>query len=124
MKRIVVRVAVAAVTATAVAALTVAPANAAGTWAAIAFSPSVGSTGWGYDAGTKGEAEDIALGYCHDYGGTDCQIAASAAVGCLALADSPTHWAGGLGPTQAAAETDALNENGGGHILVSGCTGA
>lgn len=124
MKRIVARVAGAVVAATAVASFTVAPANAAGSWAAIAYSPAVGATGWGYDSATKGEAEDIALGYCRDYGGTDCQIAASAATGCLALADSPTHWAGGLGPTQGAAETDALNDNGGGSILVSGCTGA
>jgi hypothetical protein len=99
-------------------------ANAAGSWASIAYSPDTGAYGYGYNAGSKDEAINIAMGYCYQYGGTDCQVAASAASGCLALADSPTHWSGGLGVTQPAAEADALYDNGGGTILVSGCTGA
>lgn len=111
----------AAVVATAAAAFTVAPADAAPTWAAIVYSPATGAQGWSYDAAAKQHAIDIAMGYCIQYGGTDCQMAASADRGCLALADSPSHWAGGLGPTLAAAEQDALAQNGGGVILVSGC---
>lgn len=99
-------------------------ANAAGSWAAIAYSPDTSAYGYGYNASSKSEAEGIAMDYCYQYGGTDCQIAASNSTGCMALADSPTHWAGGLGVTQADAEADALYSNGGGTILVSGCTGA
>lgn len=110
-----------AAAAVAVAALTAAPADAAPTWAAIVYSPATGAQGWAYNADAKQHAIDIAMDYCFQYGGTDCQMAASADRGCLALADSPTHWAGGLGPTLAAAEQDALAQNGGGVILVSGC---
>lgn len=99
-------------------------ASAAGTWAAIAYSPETTAYGYSYNASNQAEAESVAMGYCYSYGGTDCQSAAWAPTGCLALATSPTNWAGGLGITQADAEADALYENGGGTILVSGCTGA
>jgi uncharacterized protein DUF4189 len=107
----------------AIAVISAAPASADGTWASIAYSPETSSYGYSYNIGTKGEAESVAMGYCYQYGGTDCQIASSASHGCLALADSSDHWAGGLGVSQGAAEADALADNGGGSILVSGCTG-
>lgn len=103
----------------------VAPAaNAAGTWAAIVYSPETTAYGYSYNASSKQEAIDVATGYCYEYGGTDCQMAAVAPNGCLALATSDSHWMGGLGATQYEAEGDALAGNGGGTIVVSGCTGA
>jgi hypothetical protein len=107
----------------AIALMFSAPASAEGTWAAIAYSPDTSAYGYGYNANSKSEAESTAMGFCYQYGGTDCQIASSAQHGCMALADSPDHWAGGLGPSQGAAEADALKDNGGGSIIVSGCTG-
>lgn len=95
-----------------------------GTWAAIAISPANSAYGYGYNGKAKEDAEKMAMDQCFASGGTDCRVAVSAPTGCMALADSPTHWAGGRAPGQEEAEADALAANGGGKILVSGCTGA
>lgn len=124
IKRLATRVGVGAAAAAAIAAVSIAPANAAGTWAAIMYSPAAKAYGYAYNAGSKQEALDTAKNYCIQYGGTDCQMASVASTGCLALATSSSSWHGGLGPSKGAAEADALAENNGGTIAVSGCTGA
>lgn len=110
----------------AVAGFVAAPASAEGTWAAIAVSPEAdqSGTGWAYNASSQAEAEHAAIESCINEGNSQCQIAASAPSGCLALADSADAWATGSGDTVDEAEAAAILENDGGIILVSGCTGA
>lgn len=106
----------------AAAALVLSPtANAAGGWAAIAYSPEKNTVGTSF-APTKQHAVDLAMMYCFQFGGTDCQVAASNTNGCVALAVSDTNWHGGLGANLAEASGDAIITNGGGNILGSVCS--
>jgi serine/threonine-protein kinase len=98
------------------------PVNVAGKWVAIVYSPATGAFGWSNNADSKDQATDLAMGYCKQYGGTDCTLAAWASDKCVALAKSDTNWHGGLGPTIEAAEEDATTENNGGTILISKCS--
>jgi serine/threonine protein kinase len=98
------------------------PVNTGSRWVVIAYSPATRAFGWANNATSKDQATDMAMGYCKDYGGTDCQVAVRASDGGAALAESDTTWHGGLGPTIEAAEKDALAENNGGKILISKCS--
>lgn len=98
------------------------PVNTGSKWVVIVFSPATGAFGWSNNATSKDQASDVAMGYCKQYGGTDCQMAAWASDRCVALARSDTNWHGGLGSTIEAAEKDALTENNGGTILISKCS--
>ncbi len=98
------------------------PVNTATKWVVIVFSPATGAFGWSNNASSKDQATDMAMGYCKQYGGTDCQMAAWASNQCVALAQSDTNWHGGLGATIEAAEQNALTENKGGKILISKCS--
>lgn len=91
-------------------------------WAVIVYSPATGAMGWANNANTKDEATDVAMGYCKQYGGTDCTLAVWVQNGCGALAESDTNWHGGIGPTIEAAEQDAITENKGGTIRISKCS--
>lgn len=106
----------------AAAALTLAaPANAAGGWAAIAYSPEKNIIGTSF-APNKQHANDLAMMYCYQFGGTDCQVAAINQDGCVALALSDTNWHGGYGYNIAEASGDAIISNGGGNIIGSVCS--
>ena len=96
--------------------------NTGSKWVVIVFSPATGAFGWSNNAASKDQASDMAMGYCKQYGGTDCQMAAWASDRCVALAKSDTNWHGGLGSTTVEAEKDALTENNGGTILISKCS--
>ena len=98
------------------------PVNTGSKWVVIVFSPATGAFGWSNNAASKDQATDMAMGYCKQYGGTDCQLAAWASDRCVALAQSDTNWHGGLGSTTEEAEKDALTENNGGKILISKCS--
>jgi hypothetical protein len=74
-----------AATVAGIAASTAAPAQAADQYAAIAYSPATGAYGTGYNASSRQQAEDLAMGACVRYGGTDCQIAAWVQKGCASL---------------------------------------
>jgi hypothetical protein len=78
-----------------------------GEWHSLAYSPATGARGWGYSQ-SHDTAETLALGYCNQNGGTDCVVAVTADSGCMSLAYRGTNWAGGLGPTSATADADAL----------------
>ena len=116
------------VASTAVAAasvmLTVAPANAADYWAAIAYSPATGAWGWVNDADSAPIARNVALKSCIQEGGTDCEVVVEVQNGCLSLAETDTQYAGGTGTNTAAAEHNASAELGGiVHIIFSTCSG-
>jgi Domain of unknown function (DUF4189) len=98
------------------------PVNASGKWVVITYSPAKGVFGWSNNANTKDQASNLAMNFCKQYGGTDCQLAASVSDNCAALARSDTSWHGGLGPTIQAAESEAIAENKGGTIIVSKCS--
>ena len=123
VKRLTALIAGGAAAAAAVSVLTIGPAGAsADTYVAIAYSTDAGVFGWANNASTRSQAESMAMGYCADYGGTDCKVVVWAKNGCGALAVDGADWAPGLGATLAAAEADALNDNGGGSIEVSKCS--
>lgn len=100
---------------------TASPANAAGGWAAIAYSPATGAIGTSF-APNKQHANDLAMMYCYQFGGTDCQVAAINSDGCVALALSDTNWHGGYGANMNEATGDAIISNGGGNIIGSVCS--
>lgn len=100
--------------------ITTAPANAESTWDVISYSPDTGAWGWGY-APSKEQASQIAIDYCIQHGGTNCQLAAWSPQGCVAVARDADSWHGGHGATLAQAEGNALFQNGGGTIVVSKC---
>jgi hypothetical protein len=98
------------------------PVNATGKWVVIAYSPATGVFGWSNNANTKDDASNMAMNFCKQYGGTDCQLAAWASDKCVAVARSDTSWHGGLGPTIQAAESEAISENKGGTVVTSKCS--
>jgi hypothetical protein len=113
----------AAATLAGLAVTTAVPAHAADSFASIYYSPATTVYGWAANAPSRAAAEDAANGYCHQYGGTDCEMAAWAVNGCVALATgSNGSWHGWYGPTIPAAEQAALAKNGGGTIAVSKCS--
>jgi uncharacterized protein DUF4189 len=104
--------------------LTVAPANAADQWAAIAYSPATGAWGWVNDADSAAIARNVSLKSCIDGGGTDCEVITEIQNGCVSLAETETQVAGGTGPNTATAEHNASAELGGTvHIVFSTCSG-
>ena len=123
VKRLTALIAGGAAAAAGFGALAIAPAGAsADTYVAIAYSEDAGVSGWANNASTRADAESMAMSHCADYGGTDCTIVVWAKNGCGALAVDGSNWAPGLGATLAAAEADALKDNGGGSIEVSKCS--
>ena len=91
-----------------------APAPAAGTWAAIANSPSTQhySAAWG--PLTKNQAEQKAVRQCNaDSHVTDCLVVASSA-DCVAVARNTSGSWFGVGPTAQAAEANAQSRSAGG----------
>jgi hypothetical protein len=103
--------------------LTAAPANAADKWAAIAYSPDDGVFGWSNFMDSEHDAQSRAVFDCVGKGGTGCQVASSTSNGCVALADTETHWSGGTGPSTETAEHNASAELGGiVHIVFSTCS--
>jgi Domain of unknown function (DUF4189) len=108
--------------------LAAAPANADDKFVAISFSPENGAYGWGNNYDSQDGARIRSLTECQNYGGTHCVFIAWAQNGCAALAVGDKNPYGGFdqyygwyGPTLAAAEQQALDKNGGGHVLVSRC---
>jgi hypothetical protein len=113
-----------------------APANADTRYATIAFAPATGAFGWVQQAHSALQADNLAMGYCAQVRGTDCQrvvggnSGASEAKGnfCAALVASRPQadrysWAVGDGLTEAEAEGAALSKLGDGKVLVSVCAG-
>jgi len=93
-----------------------------GKWVVIAYSGATGAFGWSNNANTKDDAANLAMNYCKQYGGTDCKLAAWNVDGCASVAKTDSSWHGGVGPTVAAAEQDAINQNKGGTIVYSKCS--
>jgi hypothetical protein len=124
IKNVVTYVAGGTAAAAAAVMLTVAPANAADKWAAISYSPDDGVFGWSNFNDSEHDAQSRAVFDCVGKGGTTCQVASSISNGCVALADTETHWAGGTGPSTETAEHNASAELGGiVHIVFSTCSG-
>jgi Domain of unknown function (DUF4189) len=98
------------------------PVNTGAKFVVIYYDPATGAVGWSNNANTKDQASQLALNYCKQYGGTNCQEAAWASDGCAAVAKSNTTWHGGYGPTIDAAEKNAVSENKGGTIVFSKCS--
>jgi|ERR1700757_5179661 Domain of unknown function (DUF4189) len=100
-----------------------APAPAAGTWAAIASSPSKHNYSAFWGPGTKNQAEQKAVQRCNaDSKVTDCLVVASSA-DCVAVARelSGSHF--GVGPNAQAAEANAQSRSAGGATdLQSWCS--
>jgi len=92
-------------------------ANAALYYGAIAMAPNgAGGSTWGYP--TRSEAEGDALSTC---GYSSCKVLTSFTQ-CGAIAANDTLYQGGIGPTLALAQLDALNRlGGGGHIEYWAC---
>ncbi len=108
------------------------PANAddGGPYVAIAFSPDDGAHGWANNAYNQQQAMDAAMQNCRDFGGHKCGIDAwahndCAAVAVMTPAVTPDHqWGahhGTYGATIAAAQDAAVNQNGGGEVIVARC---
>jgi len=100
-----------------------------GPYVAIAFSPDNGAHGWANNAYQQ-QAIDTALQNCRNFGGKHCGIDAwshneCAAIAVMTPAVTPNHqWGahhGTYGPTIAAAQDAALNQNGGGEVMVARC---
>jgi serine/threonine kinase PknH len=98
------------------------PVNTGAKFVVIYYDSATGAVGWSNNANTKDQASQLALNYCKQYGGTNCQEAAWASDGCAAVAKSNTTWHGGYGPTIDAAEKNAVSENKGGTIVFSKCS--
>lgn len=94
-------------------------AHAAG-WGAIAYSPATNVYGYSYAAASQPEAEAIAVGFCLEHGGTDCQLAVSSDL-CMALAANDSTWAGGWGMTLPEAEAAAMATDPARTVLFSQC---
>ena len=75
---------------------------------AIAFSQTTGATGWSYDFGTRGAAENRAIQECSKHGG-GCRVATWFKNGCGALAIGDGNaYGGSWGRTRFEAESKAL----------------
>jgi serine/threonine-protein kinase len=124
MKHVAAHVAGGTAAAAAAVMLTVAPANAADQWAAIAYSPATGAWGWVNDADSAPIARNVSLKSCIDGGGTDCEVLTEVQNGCVSLAETETQVAVGTGTNTAAAEHNASAALGGiVHIVFSTCSG-
>lgn len=101
-----------------------APADAAPakTYVAISYSPETGHWGWGNQYNNLEQATIRSLSECQNAGGNHCVFIAWAENGCAALAVNGPSYYGWYGPTLSAAESAALQRNGGGHIEVSRCS--
>jgi serine/threonine-protein kinase len=122
IKRVGTFVAGATAAAAAAAMLTVAPANAAEEWAAIAYSPATGAMGMSANVYSRADAERGAIADCVAHGGSDCQGVTSISNGCVALAisdDGAFH--GGEGPDMRTAAEHAVASNGGGRLHQFAC---
>ncbi|OBF85579.1 hypothetical protein A5791_22455 [Mycobacterium sp. 852002-51163_SCH5372311] len=97
------------------------PANAAGNWAAIAYSPTADYSYTSYGPQSQSEAEQDALKNCSAKG-NDCKILASSA-NCVALTDDGKSVHGGSGTTAQEAVNDALARSGSGaKVRASKCS--
>jgi hypothetical protein len=100
-----------------------APAPAAGTWAAIASSPSKHNWSAAWGPLTKNQAEQKAVQKCNaDAHVTDCLVVASSA-GCVAAARGISISSFGVGSTAQEAEANAQSRSAGGPTdLMSYCS--
>lgn len=103
-----------------------APAHAGGdSYVFLAYSLVNKASGVGYGTGSESAAQD-ALEKCNSQG---CTVYASADNGCAAMAVSNPNvyggydkWSSATAPLLHTAQTNALHNNGGGIIAVSGCS--
>ena len=66
-------------------------------YSAIAVSPSTLKSGISWNANSLGQAEQLALAYCHKAGATDCKIQLWARNACVAVATSKADGNGSFG---------------------------
>lgn len=110
------------------ALMSLAPAAAADSWGAIAYSPSTHAFGYSHGFGSEGEAEDYAVGICLEQnGGDDCQAAVVFSNACGAVMAGPDGWghawdAGGEEAAQARAYEACSQNSDGCDLVVSHCS--
>ena len=78
-----------------------------GNYGAIAYSPSNGALGWGYDYPSREDAEKIALTNCRKYA-ADCVVPVWFRNACGAVATGPSGYGSGWGVSRELAEQYAL----------------
>jgi len=78
-------------------------------FAAIAWSATTGSHGFGFNYSTSKDAENRALGECRSRGATDCVVRLAINEGCGALASSGPNGFVALGADSGSAERQALD---------------
>ena len=93
---------------------------------AIAYSPESGSVGWSYDAGSRRDAERMAMNNCENYA-DDCRVAIYFYNACGAVARAPDgSWGSGWGSSRRRAESEALdscsNHGDGCRVIRWACT--
>lgn len=96
------------------------PAQADETWSSIFVEHN--GTGWGASDNypTKASAQNAAMNDCQETGAAICRHVATS-TRCVSAARNDDGWNGGVGPTNRAAEADALAGSPGGHIVVTRC---
>ena len=87
-----------------------------GTFAAIAYHPNGGESGWATDRRTSRDAGAEALRQC---GHPRCQVAITVRNACAALARGPKQWKTSKGVTRADAESKSLTRCGSGCDIVA-----
>lgn len=97
-----------------------APAHADDTWSSIFVEHN--GTHWGSadNYRTKASAQNAAMNQCQKTGAAVCRHIATS-TGCVSAARNDSGWSGGTGPTDRAAEADALAGWPGLHIVVTRC---
>lgn len=110
----------------------IAPANAAGTWVALAWAPNNAALGWANNEASEQSARNDALAMCQHNGGTDCVVPVYGENDCAAIAyypwpkdppnSAPMLADTGLQATLSAAEYQATHQDTGFQLLVSRCS--
>jgi hypothetical protein len=110
----------------------VAPANAAGSWVALAWAPNNAALGWANNEASAQSARTDALAMCQHNGGTDCVVPVYGENDCAAIAyypwpkdppnSAPMLADTGLQTTLGAAEYQATHQDTGFQLLVSRCS--
>jgi hypothetical protein len=77
-------------------------------WVALTADAPRGLLGQSGESKTQDEAEGSAMRDCIAQGGTNCVVAVSARNGCISMATSSKVYGVGNGPTEASAESDAV----------------
>ncbi len=109
-----------------------APADAAGTWVALAWAPNSAALGWANNEASQQSAINDALAMCQHNGGTDCVVPVYGENDCAAIAyypwpkdppnSAPMLAETGLQPTLGAAEYQATHQDSGFEVLVARCS--